>query len=55
MTEQHKHVDAEAEKLTDGDFVAEVAHPAPGTDGAAGSADGSGDDADEVSVPDPQE
>ena len=27
MTEQHKYVDADAEKLTDGEYVQHVAHP----------------------------
>ena len=27
MTEQHRYVDADAEKLTDGEFVRHVAHP----------------------------
>jgi hypothetical protein len=44
MTEQHKYVDADAEKLTEGEYVQHVAHtdhphhphhPAPGEPGTA--------------------
>ena len=39
MTEQHKHVEAESEKLTDGEYVADVANPDPAADSDAAPAD----------------
>lgn len=33
MTEQHRYVDADAEKLTDSEFVQHVVHPAHPTHG----------------------
>ena len=49
MTEQHKHVDAESEKLTDGEYVAEVANPDPAADSDAA------DDADAATVQEPRQ
>lgn len=55
MTEQHRHVDAESEKLTDGDYVAEVANPDPSSDSDAGPADGAAGDADAAPVQQPRQ
>ena len=57
MTEQHRYVDADAEKLTDGDFVQHVAHsdhPAHPGHSDTGPAGRAGDDADASPVQEPQ-
>ena len=55
MTEQNRYVDAEAEKLTDGEFVADVANPDPAADSDAATADGAGGDADAAPVQEPRQ